>query len=308
MRRPRRETQIFSLSMMDVISGAMGAFLIIMVVLMRYYKEDEEITAQREQLQRQLQDIRRQVDEAIQQLQNTTDVDIEELLRRLEALKQQLAEAERQMNRLNNDLQAARSRVNQLESQNKKLSQQKRQLEQEKEELDRKLRYRQPFVVLAIWDAPKYVDVDIVVEDNVPIKELGNKVRFFHPDKKVTSGWPGQATFDGGGDSYAEAWLTRDSEPGYIHKVYVVLRSNSLARTTVEAAVAGEGYLEPFGKVQLTPTKRWELVGILTTDDSGKTTARKTTESERRKDRREVEARLLQQRQQQKKKKKPGDN
>ena len=45
--------------MMDVISGAMGAFLIIMVVLMRYYKEDGEVAIQREQMERLLEEIQR---------------------------------------------------------------------------------------------------------------------------------------------------------------------------------------------------------------------------------------------------------
>lgn len=40
MRRRNREINIFSLSMLDVISGAMGAFLIIMIVLMPYYRRE----------------------------------------------------------------------------------------------------------------------------------------------------------------------------------------------------------------------------------------------------------------------------
>ena len=46
--KPRnREINIFNLSMLDVISGAMGAFLIIMVVLFPYYKK-ESVDYQRE--------------------------------------------------------------------------------------------------------------------------------------------------------------------------------------------------------------------------------------------------------------------
>lgn len=46
--KPRnREINIFNLSMLDVISGAMGAFLIIMVILLPYYKK-ETIDYQRE--------------------------------------------------------------------------------------------------------------------------------------------------------------------------------------------------------------------------------------------------------------------
>ena len=46
--KPRnREVNIFNLSMLDVISGAMGAFLIVMVILLPYYKK-ENIDYQRE--------------------------------------------------------------------------------------------------------------------------------------------------------------------------------------------------------------------------------------------------------------------
>lgn len=39
--KPRnREINIFNLSMLDVISGAMGAFLIIMVILLPYYNKE----------------------------------------------------------------------------------------------------------------------------------------------------------------------------------------------------------------------------------------------------------------------------
>ena len=39
MKRRNRDINIFNLSMLDVISGAMGAFLIIMVILLPYYKK-----------------------------------------------------------------------------------------------------------------------------------------------------------------------------------------------------------------------------------------------------------------------------
>ena len=40
MRRRRGELQIFSLSMLDVIAGALGAFLIIVILLLPYYKKE----------------------------------------------------------------------------------------------------------------------------------------------------------------------------------------------------------------------------------------------------------------------------
>jgi hypothetical protein len=68
--KPRdRSINIFSLSMLDVISGALGAFLIIMVVLMPYYNK-ESIDYQREirQLQQQSEAAEQRAKAAEQQL------------------------------------------------------------------------------------------------------------------------------------------------------------------------------------------------------------------------------------------------
>jgi len=68
--KPRnREINIFNLSMLDVISGAMGAFLIIMVVLFPFYKK-ESIDYQKmiQESNNQLADVQRQIIEQQQQL------------------------------------------------------------------------------------------------------------------------------------------------------------------------------------------------------------------------------------------------
>lgn len=57
--KPRdRSINIFSLSMLDVISGALGAFLIIMIVLFPYYNKESI------DYQQQIQEIQRQVEAA----------------------------------------------------------------------------------------------------------------------------------------------------------------------------------------------------------------------------------------------------
>ena len=70
--KPRnREINIFNISMLDVISGALGAFLIIMIVLFPYYKK-ESIDYQRDiqELKQQVQAVRQQFQMAEQRAQN----------------------------------------------------------------------------------------------------------------------------------------------------------------------------------------------------------------------------------------------
>ena len=69
--KPRnRDIQIFNLSMLDVISGAMGAFLIVMVVLLPAYKnqapqgDSSALQEQNESLRRQIDDLQQRLAEA----------------------------------------------------------------------------------------------------------------------------------------------------------------------------------------------------------------------------------------------------
>lgn len=73
MRRRNRDINIFNLSMLDVISGAMGAFLIIMVILLPYYKK-ESIDYQKELKQsRAAEDTARQAAMAAQSAQRAAE-------------------------------------------------------------------------------------------------------------------------------------------------------------------------------------------------------------------------------------------
>jgi hypothetical protein len=94
MRRRNREINIFNLSMLDVISGAMGAFLIIMVILLPYYKK-ESIDYQKELiLARAAEDVARQSAESAQASQRAA----EESLRATEK-SMRTAQAEADQNR-----------------------------------------------------------------------------------------------------------------------------------------------------------------------------------------------------------------
>lgn len=94
--KPRnREINIFNLSMLDVISGAMGAFLIIMVVLLPYYKKDS-VDLQREiqQMQQQLsadQEAARQAVAQAEQARQQAEAEAERNRQAAEAAQRQLA-------------------------------------------------------------------------------------------------------------------------------------------------------------------------------------------------------------------------
>lgn len=101
MKRRNRDINIFNLSMLDVISGAMGAFLIIMVILLPYYKK-ESIDYQKElQQSRTAENLARQETQtarAAQREAQTRQQDAEESLRATEK-SMRAAQAEADQNR-----------------------------------------------------------------------------------------------------------------------------------------------------------------------------------------------------------------
>ncbi len=81
MRRRKREISIFNLSMLDVISGALGAFLFLVAILVPFYKKD--LAAMLRQLQQTVSELRGQLSETQEQLEAAEQ--------RVQALEERLA-------------------------------------------------------------------------------------------------------------------------------------------------------------------------------------------------------------------------
>lgn len=101
MKQRNREINIFNISMLDVISGALGAFLIIMVVLFPYYKKEhidyrEEIRLlmlQIESLQSEIQSSMQRVQELEAAMASSAQV-IQDLQAQVETARQATRAAE----------------------------------------------------------------------------------------------------------------------------------------------------------------------------------------------------------------------
>lgn len=274
----RREINIFNLSMMDVISGAMGAFLIIMVVLMRYYKHDEDIAAQREAAQKQIDEMERKIQEAIEQLQAATDLDVEELLRKLEELKHQLADARREVTRLNNDLQAARNRANQLQLRND-------ELERENQILKRRVEVEDTFVVQSDWTSATPVDVDVFIESTI----LSDKKELLRFDPRLPRipMFHGDMRSDDDSTVGPDTWVINAARSDTTFKIFAYIHNpppglGDVTVTTQFAALGRKQFMDPVVLNEQTP---WELVGILKTDERGWTSVLFLTEADRARER-----------------------
>ncbi len=206
MRRRSREITVFSLSMMDVITGAMGAFLIVMVVLARYYESDPENRENVVALKAELTEVRdrmREIGLAAQRM-GAEGGDITQALAKAKA---NLSDADKGADKL------------------------REQLDQAKQEIDRQdetindLLKRRAFAVAGFWDCPG-VDVDIYVWDTQVSAKDDAPVAFFDPNRRQGHRWTDdfRADFDTRG---YETWLVSSSVTDTEHKVYVKLAEPS---------------------------------------------------------------------------------
>ncbi|MCP5050642.1 MAG: hypothetical protein GY940_25995 [bacterium] len=217
--KPRnRDINIFNLSMMDVISGALGAFLIIVIILLPYYKKDlvnenrqlkQDLQAEktaRQQAEQDLQQARQALEQAEQARQRA-----EQALRQAEQARQQAEQALRQS-------EEARQRAEQALQE---AEQALRQAEQRVQEAQKALkecedRAARTFIVILVKWKTLLQDVDLHVID-----PGGNE---FYFQKKTFPGRPGELSEDDKVGPGMEVWEIRNAPPGR-YRIYYNLFS-----------------------------------------------------------------------------------
>jgi len=222
MKRHNRDINVFNLSMLDVISGGMGAFLMIMVILLPYYKK-ESIDYQKE----------------LQQARTAAD------LARQEATVAQAAVREAQANR-----QAAEESLRAAEKSMRAAQAEADQSRQHAEVAAQKL--AKTFLLVHLqWDT-KYQDVDLHVVD-----PGGTEFWYEH---KTHPGSSGELSVDSQFGPGNEVWRTPSAAAGNYQvfaKLYdlhgvndtptvtgsVIHRDGSIALHPVRLSVKQQRYL-----------------------------------------------------------------
>lgn len=190
MRRRNREINIFNLSMLDVIAGAMAAFLIIMIVLMPYYRKEHI------DYQAIIAELQAQLAQAQQQAQTAADraSAAEEAARAAQSAATDAAEQVRAA-------QAAAAAANA----------QAQQQRERAEGLAREL--AKTFLVLYVrWNTRDDIDLHV-------IDPSGAEFSF---QRKTISGRPGELSEDTTNGPGTEVWEIRDAPPG-AYRVFVHL-------------------------------------------------------------------------------------
>ena len=120
MRRRHRETGGGEVAMMAVITKAMGAFLVLMIMLLPYYTGDTQSQQTVDDTGHRIDEAKAGLEDAVDRLKKgrLTDAEIDEVLKRLQRAHDELTEAQSLIAQLRIKVDQAASQINRLEQQN----------------------------------------------------------------------------------------------------------------------------------------------------------------------------------------------
>jgi predicted metal-dependent enzyme (double-stranded beta helix superfamily) len=275
MRARRREINIFNMSLLDILCGALGAFCCMLLVALPYYRpaqnaaQVQEQRARTEQLMREIEKLKEKLSDP------SAAEDLEELLRQLQA---QIQALQGQVNQLTGENEQLRADKQQLSVQNQQLRGEHEQLNEE----NRQLKARSPFVVFVQSDVQQ--DLDLYLDDVTAATSKGEKNPPFDPGREHhATFWPGDLSVYAPGRGVS-TWMVRDTPAGSRFKIYAKVQPLSVftAPAHVDGIVMGSGFSTiPLPKITLTTSRSWALIGILSCAEPGKVTFVEATEAER---------------------------
>jgi cell division septum initiation protein DivIVA len=130
MRRPSRSIEVFDISLMAVVTKAMGAFLVLMLVFMQYYSSGPIGQKTAADILQSIDDTEKDLAQASTKLSEHASP--EEIAKLLDEARRRLAEARQEIEQLKRENDALNSQVARLEGENA-------QLEKQIQDLQRKI-------------------------------------------------------------------------------------------------------------------------------------------------------------------------
>ncbi len=286
--KPRnREINIFSLSLMDVISGAMGAFLIVMVLLSQYYVFDPETSEDADDLRQRLDAaiaglsvVRNGTEQIFSELissnegASTTGIGGAENAADIEALAEGVAA---DIDRVSNHLEAVHVEMNRLEED---LQQANAQLARA-EGLVERFEMRRPLVVGAHWDCD--ANIDLFIESDRVSVDTNTGSALFDPRARAQQNFTGDATSDTTRGPASEMSLVSETPKNSRYKIFINLMAGpvDVVCGVVTHALGYDGFFAVPPVATLTFAESFEYLGAVTVDDAWRVAYRPPTASER---------------------------
>jgi hypothetical protein len=266
MRARSREINIFNMSLLDILCGALGAFCFMMLVLLPYYKPPgKEIDLHNQEVK--TQELLDELEKLRASAQNS-------------AVAQQMTQL---VQSLQGQLQQMQGQLNQLSAENQQLESQNQSLAAKNDKQARQLDMRHPFLISAVSSPPRELDIYL---DSQNINEKNQLNPPFDPSKAHhTRFFAGDLTTYSAERGFA-TWTTRDAPPDWHYKLYVKVpppagELNSSASTIVTTAAFGDAWDLQFPNVTLSPERFWTLVGTFSVTSEGKPAFQEATQAER---------------------------
>jgi regulator of replication initiation timing len=298
MRARRREINIFNMSLLDILCGALGAFCFMMLVALPYYKppgSEKSLRDAQAETQRLLRDLEAM---KLRMSDPKAVAEMEDLIRRLEA---QIKALQGHVNILSSEKEQLTGQVNQLTALVKRLGTQNEQLDQENQALKKQIAQMHeltPVLVQVYTDGNQAVDLYAYIV-NANTRNAGETNPPFDPSKQWNGTyWQGDSRLVAPQHGVT-AWMMRDLPPGTVVKLYAKVNAIDIfgAPAHIAGTIAGSGSTEmklddgsvvrtaynpiKLPTVELTPSRPWILFGTLTSHTLGKIDFTAATETER---------------------------
>lgn len=277
MKARNREINIFNMSLLDILCGALGAICFMMVSLLPYYRppgEDMRITQEQQKLLESVQDMK----DLTERLKHITSA---------EDLSQLVKELQEKIAQLENEIKRLQGTVNKLLADNDELKKKIQALEQEKQQLQKlyqdaeaerqrlagentrlqnTLDARQPWLVQLESEDPSQSLECTLVEMRIA-RPSGEKQPPFDPTVRVQPAfWKGDIATPGPTGIY----VSQDRIKGSEMKLYASLFTEPKKQKSTEVSgfVTGNGFtviLVP--PATLAPERPWMLMGTVSIGD-----------------------------------------
>ena len=289
MRAHPREVNIFNMSLLDILCGALGAFCFMMLVALPYYIVG---TPDRVRSQQRTQELLKDLDKLRERMSDPAQA--EELRRMIDELTAQIKQLEGQVNQYAYEKEQLSKENDGLKKQNDELVRQRDQLKKENDQYaatDKKQRtliaqHKPMAVLVSATDLDQ--QVDMYLEDDL-VEEGKDKSANppFDPAKKWhDSNWANDITDIWEPDRGYRVWVASQTVAGGHYRLFVNEGGEPPHRRTAGFAVLLFGdfpkaRVAAVGGVVLGPQRPWDLVGTISVDNNWKINFTEASQAER---------------------------